>query len=261
MNALFSEIGPEDRDGSCGSREPVLSSVLALVRLRHLLLIDSSSMTRECFASMLETGCPEHRTWAAAGVAEAPDHAYELVLLNVHSARLGDVEVQQLAADVRARFGAGVPLAIITDRNEAAVQLEAIRHGYQGIIPTSLNSKLAAAAVNLMMAGGRFVPNMVVSLYAGLEVPSSMTNWFVLDPVYRSGITDRELQVLHLLRQGKPNKIIAFELQISESTVKIHVRHIMRKLNVTNRTQLAILQTFCPRPSGSFAPNAQPREP
>jgi DNA-binding NarL/FixJ family response regulator len=48
---------------------------------------------------------------------------------------------------------------------------------------------------------------------------------------------------LDRLRQGMPNKLIAYELQMQESTVKVHVRHIMKKLKATNRTQAALLAT------------------
>jgi DNA-binding NarL/FixJ family response regulator len=47
--------------------------------------------------------------------------------------------------------------------------------------------------------------------------------------------------VLRLLQQGKQNKIIAYELGMCESTVKVHIRHIMRKLNARNRTQVVLL--------------------
>jgi len=53
-------------------------------------------------------------------------------------------------------------------------------------------------------------------------------------------LTCREAEVLALIQEGKPNKVIAFELKIRESTVKVHVGHLMRKLNVSNRTQLAV---------------------
>jgi DNA-binding NarL/FixJ family response regulator len=53
--------------------------------------------------------------------------------------------------------------------------------------------------------------------------------------------TNRQSQVLACLREGKPNKLIAYELTMCESTVKVHVRHIMKKLGATNRTQVAYL--------------------
>jgi DNA-binding NarL/FixJ family response regulator len=54
-------------------------------------------------------------------------------------------------------------------------------------------------------------------------------------------LTAREIEVLNGLRQGKSNKVIAYELNISISTVKIYVRNIMKKLKATNRTQVAFL--------------------
>jgi DNA-binding NarL/FixJ family response regulator len=52
--------------------------------------------------------------------------------------------------------------------------------------------------------------------------------------------TGREGEVFHLLKQGKSNKLIAYELQLSESTIKAHIQKIMRKLNVTNRTAAVV---------------------
>jgi DNA-binding NarL/FixJ family response regulator len=53
--------------------------------------------------------------------------------------------------------------------------------------------------------------------------------------------TVRQTAVVKALRQGKPNKIIAYELKMKESTVKVHVRNIMRKLKAKNRTQVAYM--------------------
>jgi DNA-binding NarL/FixJ family response regulator len=59
---------------------------------------------------------------------------------------------------------------------------------------------------------------------------------------------------LERLRQGKQNKMIAYELGMCESTVKVHIRHIMRKLNARNRTQVVLLtQDTSNRPAAAFA--------
>jgi DNA-binding NarL/FixJ family response regulator len=55
------------------------------------------------------------------------------------------------------------------------------------------------------------------------------------------GLTLSERRVLELLKKGKPNKVIARELNIEETTVKVHVRRIMRKLHAANRTQAALV--------------------
>ncbi len=57
---------------------------------------------------------------------------------------------------------------------------------------------------------------------------------------YSLSFTPRELQVIDALQRGRSNKVIASDLKLSENTVKVHVRHIMRKLRATNRTQAAL---------------------
>ena len=59
--------------------------------------------------------------------------------------------------------------------------------------------------------------------------------------IFGTGITKRELELLEKVQRGLQNKLIAYELGISESTVKVHMRNLMRKLKTTNRTQVAFL--------------------
>lgn len=256
MNAIFPAAGIVTLENEIDSPRQCLPSGTSTIGCLapHLLLLDQCVMTRECLARMLETGCPEFRTWAAAGIADAPHQPYRLVLLNIRSANLDDREMEELVANVRAQFDDSAALAIISDRNEAALQLDAIRYGFRGFIPTTLTSGLAIAAVRLIMAGGTFVPDALISWCAELDGLSYRAAPSAFAPLDVHRITDREQQVLNLLRQGKPNKVIAYDLLISESTVKIHIRNIMRKLNATNRTQLALLfQPTRSRPGASFA--------
>lgn len=71
------------------------------------------------------------------------------------------------------------------------------------------------------------------------------------------GLTHRQHQVLLQLRRGQPNKVIARELGVTEGTVKVHVRQIMRKLGAANRTQAAVL---CEREHVTVAPEQEPRQ-
>jgi DNA-binding NarL/FixJ family response regulator len=64
-------------------------------------------------------------------------------------------------------------------------------------------------------------------------------------------LTLRESEVLACLRQGKPNKIIAHELRISENTVEVFVRRVLMKLHATNRTELAVLSRKRVEPGGA----------
>ena len=93
--------------------------------------------------------------------------------------------------------------------------------------------------MQLVSAGGLYVPPSI--LMALQHRPPQSEN--PANGQVRSLFTPRQAGVVEALRQGKPNKIIAYELTMCESTVKVHIRHIMRKLNARNRTQVAFMLT------------------
>ena len=98
------------------------------------------------------------------------------------------------------------------------------------------------AIVRLVAEGGTYVPaDILGTLFethrpAPTQTPEDTTGLWSLSP--------RQIQVLERLNQGKQNKVIAYELRMAESTVKVHIRHIMKKLNARNRTQV-VLMTKC----------------
>ena len=109
--------------------------------------------------------------------------------------------------------------------------------------------EIAIEAVRFVLAGGTYVPMDCLLSRAGRgDAPSEAPT---------SGlVTARELAVIRAIQKGKSNKVIAYELNMCESTVKVHVRRIMKKLNAKNRTDVAIksqtvLGTF-PRTNTSF---------
>jgi DNA-binding NarL/FixJ family response regulator len=96
-----------------------------------------------------------------------------------------------------------------------------------------LGFNIAVEAVRFVLAGGTYVPmDCVLATGPGVQAsPASQPS---------GGVTARELAVLRALQQGKPNKVIAYELNMCESTVKVHVRNLMKKLKAKNRTDLAM---------------------
>ena len=110
----------------------------------------------------------------------------------------------------------------------------------QGYIPVSSNLEVAAAAVRLVLAGGSYFPRpQNVEPRHGEVLPSYQHP--AVDPARIAELTSRERAVLGLLASGMPNKVIAHRLGMSLSTVKAHVHHIIRKLQVGNRTEVALL--------------------
>ena len=94
---------------------------------------------------------------------------------------------------------------------------------------------MIVSALAMVAAGGTFVPREILFHQDNTRLP--MNN----EPKRKVGqFTPREVEVLALLKHGKPNKLIAYELNLSESTVKVHIRNTMRKMGSTNRTHAAM---------------------
>jgi DNA-binding NarL/FixJ family response regulator len=209
----------------------------AAASTRRVLLIDDTTLTRECLAHMLRQHASDFVVESAAQPDEAAQRP-DLVLLNIKSARVDDAPVLRQLAEIRQRFDAP-PVVIIADLDDSQLAMEAIRRQLRGYLPTSLSAKVLAAAISLVLAGGTFVPERLIADYV-TRGPAAADGGPRDVPPDRLGLTRREREVLAQLRHGKPNKLIAYELKISESTVKVHIRNIMKKLRVTNRTQLAM---------------------
>jgi DNA-binding NarL/FixJ family response regulator len=125
------------------------------------------------------------------------------------------------------------PVIVLADKSDADMARTAIRHGAKGYIPCTLGFNIAVEAVRFVLAGGTYVPiDCVLATGPGvLASPASRPS---------GGVTAREVAVIRALQQGKSNKVIAYELNMCESTVKVHVRNLMKKMKAKNRTDLAI---------------------
>ena len=130
-----------------------------------------------------------------------------------------------------------LPVVLISDREDPNQILQALDAGAKGVIPTTVSLAVAVEAMRLVRAGGTFVPaSSLVAARNSLKLSNSGAR-----PRATSIFTERQAEVAEAVRHGKPNKIIAYELNMRESTVKVHIRNIMRKLHATNRTQVAYL--------------------
>src|SRR6185437_3946314 len=126
-----------------------------------------------------------------------------------------------------------VPVIILSDTVNQNSLAQIFESGARGFIPTD-NTTLEQIIeiIRLVCVGGVFVPLSTLSLRKNEgEAPTAELG-------SSNEFTRNELAVLDRLKVGKANKIIAYELGLSESTVKVHIGRIMKKLNVTNRTQI-----------------------
>jgi DNA-binding NarL/FixJ family response regulator len=156
----------------------------------------------------------------------------------------------------------GAPIGVVTpdDHAPGAAGLGAL--GVAGVISLSAGVDVAVAAVRLMSLGGYCLPPEASpspvaprsiacdeAEQAKTEAPPREAGAIDEPAALHGDLTARERDVMHSLRSGHQNKIIAYQLGISESTVKVHLRNIMKKLNASNRTQVALAGPLSFQPS------------
>jgi DNA-binding NarL/FixJ family response regulator len=126
-----------------------------------------------------------------------------------------------------------IPVIVLAYNNDAELARTAICRGAKGYVPVTMGFEITVEAVRFVLAGGTYVPmDCLLAKDGPGDAPSQ--------PATSGLVTPRELAVIRAIQKGKSNKVIAYELNMCESTVKVHVRNIMKKLNAKNRTDVAI---------------------
>ncbi|MGD8347100.1 MAG: response regulator transcription factor [Lysobacterales bacterium] len=127
-----------------------------------------------------------------------------------------------------------VPIVIISANEDPVVIRRALEHGAAGFIPKSSGIETITQAIAAILMGEIWVP---AQMAAGRSVQDASE----LELAERmSQLTPQQFKVLMMMSQGLLNKQIAFELGVSEATIKAHVTAIMNKLGVSNRTQAVV---------------------
>ena len=106
--------------------------------------------------------------------------------------------------------------------------------GVKGYIPKKLDSNVLSGALKLILDGGTYIPPIMLDN----TIKSNIYNHSI--PPLKKNLTNRQSQVLDLIAQGKSNKQIAYDMGVSEATVKLHINALLRSLKVNNRTQAVI---------------------
>ena len=215
-------------------------------------LIAPAGLFRDALAYLVATQIAEIRIECCERVEEIAPGATRLALIAFDPAVDDRKRLQTTIDAVRARCeGAAIGVVTTEERAPGAASFGAL--GVAGVVSLSAGIQIALAAVRLMLLGGYCLPpekpqeathllNLAAPPIAPPVAPPARSNEHFAAAPYAAGpdLTAREVDVLRSLRAGNQNKIIAFELGISESTVKVHLRNIMKKLHASNRTQVAL---------------------
>jgi DNA-binding NarL/FixJ family response regulator len=204
-----------------------------------LVILDQRALDRQCLASALvenEIGMAvaamgSMEEWRGKKGAHPPLGA---ILYNLASRKVSDPGIADELRRISSEFKS-VPLVLLADNEDFAQILAALECGVSGYIPSSVGIEVCVEAINLAVAGGIFVP--ASSVLSMRHLVQASANEIVQS--FAGMFTQRQAEVAQALRRGKANKIIAYELKLRESTVKVHIRNIMKKLKATNRTEVA----------------------
>jgi DNA-binding NarL/FixJ family response regulator len=206
---------------------------------RTIVLVDRRVLSRECLAHALRVADPGSSILSFSSAAEWLEQRKRsssacLIILHVTQGKLHGQDLSGELALIKQAAGAP-PIVLLSDEEDPEEIISALNSGVQGYIPSSVPLSVAVEAMRLVAAGGTYVP---VSSLLTCRRTIATSDQTVADST-GGGFTSRQTEVLKALREGKANKIIAYELNMCESTVKVHVRSIMKKLKARNRTEVA----------------------
>jgi DNA-binding NarL/FixJ family response regulator len=226
-----------------------------------IILVEPRALVRDCVATSLRMADPGFRALQHSSVSDVDwANGADCVAL-VLSLLSANREIHDVAVEVsRAQDQLpNVPVVVIAEGDELTFVREVIGSGVRAYIPTSFDFAMFKEVIQFVAAGGTFVPASVLlqgdnGQMSDVEEANNLVNYGSKAVIHQSsneiqgrsaaaGFTPRELTVILRLRDGKSNKSIARELALTEGTVKLYVRRIMKKLGVQNRTQAALVAT------------------
>ncbi len=211
-----------------------------------LIVVERRDFLRGCLSIWLGQSCNEFQPVAVAEVEAGPADGQlgqaAAVLIGVSRAGWSDHWLGSQVERLREKCPK-VPIALLVDApdmHEArAAETSARQLGVQGCITTSTSPTVAVAALRLVAAGGCYFPTFPPLSQSPEAVSLGATRPIAVGERFEK-LTPREQAVLSVLAVGAQNKIIAYRLGMSMSTVKAHMHSIIRKLRVRNRTEAVV---------------------
>ena len=200
----------------------------------RILIVDDHPLFREALKQAISGGIATAAIAqagsldAARGLLDKHD-SFDLVLLDL---RMPGVQGLSGLIFLRAQYP-NMPIVIVTAAEDQGLVQKALRLGASGFIPKSSSTDTIIKAITDVLSGGIWVPE-------GFDQPTASDK--ETDEIARriATLTAQQIRVLMMLKEGLLNKQIAYELDVSEATIKAHVSAILQKLNVSSRTQAVI---------------------
>ena len=200
----------------------------------RILIVDDHPLFREALRHALTAGKADLEISEAGSLDAliahlAKDDSCDLVMLDL---RMPGVQGLSGLIYLRSQYP-NIPVVIISASEEAGIVRKSLDLGASGFIPKSASTETIVEAVETILAGGIWSP-----AGADNEAPADVETTTIARRV--ATLTAQQIRVLMMLKEGLLNKQIAYQLSVSEATVKAHVSAILLKLGVASRTQAVI---------------------
>lgn len=205
------------------------------IAMERVLIVDDHSLVRDGMRSLLEVSFPECEILEAGALGEAIDALaqggeVDMVLLDLN---IPDVSRFSGLTALRDTFPS-VPVVMVSGQLDRITVREALAAGAAGFVSKSLKRQAIIEALQQVLEGEIYIPE-----FLGEEDDASREQALTLARI--DALTPQQKIVLRHLVNGKLNKQIAYELNVSMTTVKAHVSAILQKLNAYSRTHAVIL--------------------
>lgn len=198
----------------------------------RVLLVDDHTLVREGIKLLLEDLEKDIELDQAGNcddaLALAAERPYDLVLLDLKMPGVAGLDALAIFRDRHPE----VPVVILSGEGTPRLVRDAIEAGSMGFIPKSSSHQVFEQALKLVLAGGVYLPPDVLG---GRDSENETERRRRSELV--AGLSPRQVEVLRCVIEGKANKVIARELDVSEHTVKAHLSAVFRALGVHNRTE------------------------
>ncbi|NOZ53233.1 MAG: response regulator [Gammaproteobacteria bacterium] len=203
----------------------------------NVLLIDDHTLFRLGLQGLLERSNINVIATASTGqegLQRANEHAPQVILLDM---RMPDMDGLTVLRQLREQ-GITVPITMLTTSTDENDLVESLRGGAQGYLLKDMDPEELVAALHKIVKGETVVaPQLAGTLARALqEKPAPQPPSTPL-----SVLTPRETEIIQHLAEGQSNKAIARDLGISDGTVKLHVKAVLRKLNLRSRVEAAVI--------------------
>lgn len=200
-----------------------------------ILLVDDHNLFAEGLRTLLSDFEENPEIIVCGSCEEAleivPPDSIDLILLDYYLSGISGVEALH---KLRGKFSDS-QIAVVSAEDDPEVIREIIENGAAGFVPKTSTFAVLSAALRLVLSGGTYLPPETLG-----EAAPALANRPKNERGQPDGLeclSKRQREVLQQLVQGKPNKVIAKNLQISEHTVKAHISASFRLLGVRNRTE------------------------